>query len=524
MEDIYSQLDQYMDSPGTKPDESPSSKGLAFRPRPLNARRQSSAAGSIGFLRDMKLPFDSSGASVSSGTNGSTHTGLELPNVSDDVASLKSSLSTGSRFGKSAQESPRGSQRDVQFKIPTPDSARSPASDGLNPLPMNDRFQPAPLQDAGIQAWLSGSAGTGPTPDPVGEQMRRPQPQRSIPRGTAMRSASEPVVQSMQYQYPPNLGRVQPPRVQPPQPFYDNQQLPPDHFMQRAVSYDSRAMRGDRYGGAAGGRRMVEFGHPRDEVVEGQEIYSRHTLFLWGAHRSDVSPANGNAREGCDSIIFNNEEQPASRDDLEFVQFKCSQRNGGGALMTSYRRSQRHTHTCPVRVFRKTAGPSGNGYRYDGLYTVVAIYDDNGRPRSDLTNTSKFFSFLLKRNRIGRAIDENRLMLDDLWDIIRQDSMSANGRQGDGTGRGGPTGAYGHHLNLPRLSHNGPYRGGNQRAVSQPSLKRTPSSEVSVVRIRYYNNAHPVPWQPAGMPVGFHGSVPTPTVPLSLSVPAAYKP
>jgi SAD/SRA domain len=165
---------------------------------------------------------------------------------------------------------------------------------------------------------------------------------------------------------------------------------------------------------------IVEFGHPCDEVIEGLHVYSRHTLLLWGAHKSDISCVSGNKLLGCDSIIYM-EEEVKTKDCLCFIQYTCSQSNGGSALFANYKMSQYNNaiHSYPIRVFRKSQDIHGNeGLRYDGLYHVTAIYDDKGRPRSELCKSSKTFSFLLQRNSVGDGGDQNQLSLEKLFELI----------------------------------------------------------------------------------------------------------
>jgi len=191
---------------------------------------------------------------------------------------------------------------------------------------------------------------------------------------------------------------------------------------------------------------IVEFGHPR-EVMEGDNIYSRHTLFLWGAHKSEISPVNGTALLGCDSLMFTGEEaeEPKHRDEIEIFKYQCSQRNGGGALYRNY------TDQLPLRVFRKTKGENGvSGFRYDGLYTVIAMFDDSGKPRSELSTKSKLLSFLLKRNPAsGRTRYSNRMMLNEVWDVIQESKDNSRRPRGGGGGGGGRS----NNLHVPQLSH-----------------------------------------------------------------------
>lgn len=177
-------------------------------------------------------------------------------------------------------------------------------------------------------------------------------------------------------------------------------------------------------------KSLVEFGYPRGNLVEGWQVYSRHSLLMWGAHKSDVCPVNGNPRDGCDSILCmrNEDEELRTIDDLDTVQVTCSNDNGGGALFANYRLAQLSNalHTYPVRVFRKSKDTSGvEGLRYDGLYHVASIRDEKGQRLTEPASKSSRCSFLLKRNGAGHLGDENQYSLEELWELVKPGNASS---------------------------------------------------------------------------------------------------
>jgi hypothetical protein len=245
-------------------------------------------------------------------------------------------------------------------------------------------------------------------------------------------------------------------------------------------------------------RRAVEFGRPKKDLMEGSQSYSRQELLLKGAHKSDISAINGNSVQGCDSILYTTEARVGdiTKDDLCFLQFHCSYHNGGGAVFFNYqmKHNVNAAHSFPIRVFRKIKLPSGaESFRYDGLYHVAAIFDDCGRPRAEPCD-SKSFRFLLRRNPAGERGDQNQLTLDKLWDIIQQASFPSQKKQSM------PWGGQSLPDDLPMppfgdssRSHTGRQNtsgGGTSRASGRPDLKRKSSAEVSLIHIRYFDDAH----------------------------------
>jgi hypothetical protein len=129
-------------------------------------------------------------------------------------------------------------------------------------------------------------------------------------------------------------------------------------------------------------RVRIRIGHIKG-VSEGQ-CYSRRSLFMAGAHQSDIHWINGDAHQGCDSIIMI-KARPSSNEDDCLAWFKCEAglNNGGCALTTSLHKKN------PVRVFRSSMQkddqyappltPEGfHSCRYDGLYCIVRMFDSRG--------------------------------------------------------------------------------------------------------------------------------------------------
>lgn len=529
MEELYDQLDrqleecipQFSPSPKSMSNESPGQRFPSFRPRPMNGKRQASAAMEEADLHgDLKLPSPSQleiqkGNGTEREVNvdrqrdlASRHTrigeglpSLQIPNPGDTDRSKMTtptgqirSFPHGGRKAvalrqPTANPNPPGRNKTYpnaqthgsQIQMPQQSMHRMASVDShVRPAPM------APMQPDFLKAWLEGS---GETPS-MEQNFRAPQPRafQQIPQGPGYQyaygiAAPGPDPHS---RIPPSF---QQPHIRNPH-TYEGRGQPPA----RVPGYESYLPNHRPDVSQLRPRKVVEFGHPREDVVEGRQIYSRHTLLLWGAHKSDVCPVNGNPRDGCDSIIYMNEggEVPNTKDDLGFLQLKCSQRNGGDALFANYQKSQQRnaTHSYPIRVFRKTTDLSGaNGFRYDGLYHVAAIHDDRGRPRSEPSNSSKTFSFLLKRNIAGQAGDQNQHMLEELWGVVQQGDPPPHQQQQRHVG-----GVQTNDLHLPPLSHGGRgYRGGHQQgamgvtAPMHPHLKRMSSAEVSLIHIRYYD-------------------------------------
>jgi hypothetical protein len=68
------------------------------------------------------------------------------------------------------------------------------------------------------------------------------------------------------------------------------------------------------------------------------------------------------------------------------------------------------------------------GYRYDGLYSVLALSDGDDRILTDIGPNTTFIQFLLRRNETGRHNrDFNTMTLDELWFLINQGEVQEEG-------------------------------------------------------------------------------------------------
>jgi hypothetical protein len=251
--------------------------------------------------------------------------------------------------------------------------------------------------------------------------------------------------------------------------------------------------------------KLVQFGHPHVEVLEGRKIYSRHTLFLLGAHRSDMLAVNGNNVDGCDSLLLcTNVENPQRKDGLAMLKFGCSSRSGGSALYAS------HVKNLPVRVFRKQESGKSQGFRYDGLYSVIAMFDVSGSPRSELPAMAhERVEFLLRRNPHVSPKDasasmvesnsafSNRLSIDELWEQVSRTLTSErelNKSSGDKKIYPEPCDSSGstkrpHNSSLQKSkseSHH-PQTSRPSRPAALNTRPRATSAEVALLHIRYFN-------------------------------------
>lgn len=559
MEELYDQLDRQLDeciphfSPSPKPGslESPGQRYPSFRPRAMNPKRQTGSALGEVDQGDLKLqlqnPLEVEKDNVSEREHQRNIAGrINQPQLGEGLSSLQipstSALNRSKVLTPTAQvkKSPGGERNVMSLGQPivnhyqqgrnkTYPNEQTYGIQVQQPLQSMHRMasvdghvrSAAPMQPDFLKAWLEGSTETQSMDQSFRSSRTPPQP-RPFHQGFPQGPGFQP--------FPYRISTSSPdPRVLMP-PTFQNPSIrnlspyesrgPPKL---RAPAFDSH-IANRRPEAQLQKRKAVEFGHPRDEVVEGRQVYSRHTLLLWGAHKSDVCPVNGNPKDGCDSVVYFSSEAEvlSTKDDLCFLQLKCSQRNGGGALFVNYQNSQypNAPHGYPIRVFRKAKTVNGaTDLRYDGLYHVAAIHDDRGRPRSEPSSGCKMFSFLLKRNLAGQAPDQNQCTLEELWETVQQGDYLASHQQqqrrggGAGGNRGGGAGGNGgsgptNDLHLPPLSHGGRgSRGGGQQNVNgsvglmgglmHPELKRKSSAEVSLIHIRYFDdpqNIEPQQW------------------------------
>lgn len=181
----------------------------------------------------------------------------------------------------------------------------------------------------------------------------------------------------------------------------------------------------------------VYFGQPVREIPEGKEVFSKERLFETGAHRTQHKLVNGNSKEGCDSIIIDNLDPLLREDDgLCWLQVTSSKANGGGALFQNF------LSKLPVRVFRSSNLESRYApalyvedaervlYRYDGLYMVRAMWDEQGHETvHPPTKNDSIYTFFLVRypkkpvdGTFEKEMHYNKISIHELWNEIQKRS------------------------------------------------------------------------------------------------------
>jgi len=238
------------------------------------------------------------------------------------------------------------------------DCGRSSSAPAIN--------KPQALEGQGLRGWLDGSIGSSP---PITSMQHFPQPRNygGIPPNHLHRRPTP--LTSYNNNNSNNSVSMDSRRPQPYKNHSSNNNRSSSSYIDRQSSFETNAsnshlphyQRGcsnnnnrnyppkktempPRVDIGTKNTSVVKFGHPRSEVVEGQQIYSRHTLLLWGAHKSDVCPVGGTSQEGCDSVLIGvtpddtKKNSISSKDDTRFAQIKCSLRNGGSALFTNYQK------------------------------------------------------------------------------------------------------------------------------------------------------------------------------------------
>jgi hypothetical protein len=256
--------------------------------------------------------------------------------------------------------------------------------------------------------------------------------------------------------------------------------------------------------------RPRTFGHLRaGSVREGTAIYLRQTLTVCCAHTSDIYPVGGNAEDGCDSLLI---QTPAnSREDLDIIKHKCSVKNGGRALFTSWKKR------LPIRVFRFTSKSGIKGYRYDGLFSVMAISDDCDKILTDIGPSTSRTQVLLRRNEAGSLDrDMNAMSLDELWSLINQGEVQEGGARSRQLLV--PQQPRAQDLAIPRLSHddNGMSQYSSthpQHRAASPPRRALPPQYRQQVPMDPYIRQQMEMQQRAHMPPGYYD----PRVPPSMA-------
>ena len=134
------------------------------------------------------------------------------------------------------------------------------------------------------------------------------------------------------------------------------------------------------------------------------------------------------------TFFINTKNRSLREDDgLCWFQISCNKSNGGGALCQSY-----HKKTC-IRVFRSSELQNKYApilfeddkdeiqYRYDGLYTVRAMWDPEGSETEQPPSSDQVHTFFLMRqpkrtagDNIQNRMNCNNISLQELWNEIQK--------------------------------------------------------------------------------------------------------
>ncbi|GMH99295.1 hypothetical protein TrST_g3156 [Triparma strigata] len=163
-------------------------------------------------------------------------------------------------------------------------------------------------------------------------------------------------------------------------------------------------------------RAPVTFGHISG-FAEGS-IASRMKLYL-GRMCNDQRGVSGNVTLGVDALVFSrNDFTLGEKDGFYWLCYVCKRSEGGGGLNLSYLTGK------PVRVLRssnlkasqfaplnKDAKSIAACYRYDGLYTIIKVYDTEGRatheaPGPKSGDKHPQFTYVLQRNPTVKEVYE----------------------------------------------------------------------------------------------------------------------
>jgi len=181
----------------------------------------------------------------------------------------------------------------------------------------------------------------------------------------------------------------------------------------------------------------INFGHPAREIPEGKGVFLKQQLLDAGAHLHERKNVNGTGKEGCDSILVENQDPSMREDDgLCWLQVTSAKSDGGAALCQSY------ASKLPVRVFRSSTLESRYApslyadeadkvlYRYDGLYVVRAMWDSQGNETDNPppNNVSKHTFFLMRYPKkpvdgnFEDGMHYNKVSIHELWNEIQKRS------------------------------------------------------------------------------------------------------
>ena len=191
----------------------------------------------------------------------------------------------------------------------------------------------------------------------------------------------------------------------------------------------------------------VNFGHPKPpSMISEGSLTSRRKMYDAFVHVSDQRGVSGNMNDGADAVVVARVEgNLRERDGLSWLRYTSTRKQGGGAMAMSYKGGN------PIRVFRSSSakatsfrpliheGRSSTGHqasvlRYDGLYKIVRMVDDDGNQTEELPpRGGEQWTFTLMRaptieddnNGSGawkgwKREHCNELSLMDLWAVIQK--------------------------------------------------------------------------------------------------------
>eukprot|EP00540_Astrosyne_radiata_P019764 CAMPEP_0116859706 /NCGR_PEP_ID=MMETSP0418-20121206/21982_1 /TAXON_ID=1158023 /ORGANISM="Astrosyne radiata, Strain 13vi08-1A" /LENGTH=1112 /DNA_ID=CAMNT_0004493979 /DNA_START=353 /DNA_END=3691 /DNA_ORIENTATION=+ len=557
IDDLYTQLDRYMESPISKsPAAYFTSRPMKPIPVKLEDRKEGTEQKASGGFQGSPAGARRSDSVPGQGATAVPEAG-QAPtsgNVLQRVSFQNDSCGTQTKAPKAGEIPNRPSHQLPHMRMQSePTNVRMPVEPSMNmriqseptvrppaPRGMEEQFgyqqRPAMLPES-MQQWLSGSPPESTIPDPMGQPGGQVRVQRMFAPSfdadphQARFGATPGIYSGHGFPRPPGYGHPMP-------PYGSGHSYPAAFDGMLAKPIDGRngpIPTGPKSHSSPTKGKTVEFGHPCSKVLEGKQLHSRHSLMMCGAHKSDISPVNGTVGDGCDSLLVM--DPVVGKDDLEVVKFKCSPKNGGAALLSNFKRN------LPIRIFRKTKSNDGVvGFRYDGLYSPSRMSDESAKLQTQKASSPKVLCFEFRRNPAGPKPTSNRVSLEDLWGMISQgkDDSSNFGVTQPPYDKGIPhvtKSANPSFGNMPHMEpdpsvhfkapppglshppniHYGPrpvshdsnmhYRGPSSYGPPRGHLERQTSAEVSLLRIRYFDDPNRPPTG-GHEPVGMHPSIP----------------
>ncbi|GMH83199.1 hypothetical protein TrST_g5124 [Triparma strigata] len=170
----------------------------------------------------------------------------------------------------------------------------------------------------------------------------------------------------------------------------------------------------------------VSFGRPNPKstsITEGS-ICSRNTIFQAQLHNSDQRGVSGNIELGADAVVVaRNDGRVRERDGFTWMRYTSARKQGGGGMATTFnkqnpvrvfRSSAVESEFAPINPIKKSSGHNTSIYRYDGLYTIVKMIDNDGNdtcniPDLEDDNVMPQNTFFMERNPTELEVEEWRL-------------------------------------------------------------------------------------------------------------------